>query len=63
MNFYIQEWPNKTATLMLENGTSVWTYPNVESAEAAYNEWHRCQRKEELVADTIQQDSICSAML
>ena len=62
MNFYIQVWPNKTATLMLENGTSVWTYPNVESAEADFNEWHQNQRKDEISNDTMQ-DSLCSAML
>lgn len=62
MNFYIQVWPNKTATLMLENGTAVWTYPNVESAEADYNEWHQCQRKEEPVIDNMS-DGICAAML
>lgn len=62
MNFYIQVWPNKTATLMLENGTAVWTYPNVESAEADYNEWHQYQLKEEPVIDTMP-DGICAAML
>jgi len=62
MNFYIQVWPNKTATLMLENGTSVWTYPNVETAEADYKEWHQEQQREPLSTD-INQDSLCSAML
>jgi len=62
MNFYIQVWPNKTATLMLENGTSVWTYPNVETAEADYKEWHQRQQKEPIESETMQ-DAICSAML
>jgi len=62
MSFYIQVWPNKTATLMLENGTAVWTYPNVESATAAYSEWHQSQRKEDPMIDMLP-DAICTAML
>ncbi len=62
MTFYIQVWPNKTATLMLENGTSVWTYPNIESAQADFNEWHQGQQKESLTNETTQ-DALCYAML
>jgi len=62
MNFYIQVWPNQTATLMLENGTAVWTYPNVETAEADFKEWYQCQPKE-LVSVESTQDSLCTAML
>lgn len=62
MNFYIQVWPNQTATLMLENGTAVWTYPTVEAAEADYNEWHQNQKREnDALAFT--EESGCSAMM
>lgn len=62
MNFYIQVWPNNTATLMLENGTAVWTYPDVASAEAAFNEWHSHQHPEQQTTDMLQ-DPTCAAML
>lgn len=43
MYFYIKEWPNKTATLMLENGTILWTFHNVEEAQKVCIEWYRIQ--------------------
>jgi len=62
MNFYIQVWPNQTATLMLENGTAVWTYPSVEAAEMDFNEWHQHQSKESAIP-SFMQDPACSTML
>ena len=43
MYFYIKEWPNKTATLMSDNGTVLWTFHNVEEAQQVCREWYRIQ--------------------
>ena len=41
MNFQIQEWPDNTATLMLDDGTHLFTYPSVEEAVSVCEEWYR----------------------
>jgi len=46
MDFFIKEWPNKTATLMSENGTVLWTFHNVEQAKEVCLEWYRVQQKD-----------------
>ena len=43
MYFYIKEWSNKTATLMSDNGTVLWTFHSVEEAQAVCKEWYRIQ--------------------
>lgn len=43
MYFYLKEWPNKTATLMSDNGTILWTFHNVEEAQKVCSEWYRVQ--------------------
>ena len=40
MNFYIKEWPNKTATLMSDNGIVLWTFTNVDTALQVCKEWY-----------------------
>ena len=48
MNLYIKEWPNKTATLMLDNGTVLFTFYSVDDAMTACRDWYNCNvRKEE----------------
>ncbi len=41
MKLFIKEWPNKTATIMTENGQVVWTFSNREIAQHACHEWFR----------------------
>lgn len=43
MYFYIKEWPNKTATLMAENGTVLWTFHCVEEARNVVHDWYKAQ--------------------
>jgi len=40
MTFFIREWPNKTATLMADNGTVLWTFPSVEEAQQVCRDWY-----------------------
>jgi len=47
MNFFIKEWPNKTATLMLEDGTVVWTFPSVDEARKVADEWYRTHGRDD----------------
>ena len=44
MVFFIREWPNKTATLMAENGAVLWTFSNVAEAQSVCQEWYRVQK-------------------
>jgi hypothetical protein len=39
MKLFIKEWPNKTATIMTENGQVVWTFSSREIARHACQEW------------------------
>jgi hypothetical protein len=39
MKLFIKEWPNKTATIMTENGQVVWTFSNREIARDACQAW------------------------
>lgn len=39
MRVYIKEWPNKTATIMTENGQVVWTFNSTDQAQQACQEW------------------------
>ena len=39
MRAYIKEWPNKTATIMTEDGQVVWTFSSMEEARRACHEW------------------------
>jgi hypothetical protein len=43
MRFFIKEWPNKTATLLAENGTVLWTFSNAQEAEKVAKDWCRVQ--------------------
>ena len=47
MNFFIKEWPNKTATLMLEDGTVVWTFSSVDEARKVADEWYRTHGRDD----------------
>lgn len=40
MFFYIKEWPNKTATLMANDGHVLWTFHSAEEALKVCRDWH-----------------------
>ena len=48
MNFFIKEWANKTATLMLEDGTVLWTFSSVDEARKVCDEWYKSQGSQEV---------------
>ena len=39
MKVYITEWPNKTATILTENGEVIWSFSSVPEARQACDEW------------------------
>lgn len=43
MAFFIKEWPNKTATLMADNGAVLWSFSSVEEAQQVCREWYNLQ--------------------
>jgi len=45
--FFIREWPDKTATLMADNGAVLWTFPSVEEARQVCRDWYRMQEIEQ----------------
>lgn len=51
MTFFIREWPNKTATLMADNGAVLWTFDSVESAQQVCRDWYRLQIRRENMMD------------
>ncbi|NOX75059.1 MAG: hypothetical protein GXP17_00240 [Gammaproteobacteria bacterium] len=53
MVFFIKEWPNKTATLMADNGTVLWTFSSVDEAQRVCREWYSMQ------ADNVQRSAGC----
>lgn len=40
MFIYIKEWPDYSATIMLNNDVVLWTFNNVEEAARACHEWY-----------------------
>ncbi len=40
MHVIIKQWPNKTATIMSENGQVIWTFSSVSEARLACSDWH-----------------------
>lgn len=60
MNFYIKEWPNKTATLMLSNGCTLFTFRSVDDAVLACKDWYRCHVNENDQTDTRQDRGVAT---
>ena len=44
MNFYIKEWPNKSATLMTDDGIVLWTFSSVTEARKVWHDWRKLQQ-------------------
>jgi hypothetical protein len=40
MLVYIKEWPNKTASILSNNGQVIWTFSSTSEARRACGEWH-----------------------
>lgn len=59
MNFQIHEWPDKSATLMLDDGTQLVTYRSVEEAIAVCEEWYQAQADHD---EETMQDLSCSSL-
>jgi hypothetical protein len=53
MTFFIREWPNKTATLMADNGAVLWTFGSVEEAQKVCRDWYLVQVREEEAVDRV----------
>ena len=68
MRFFIKEWPNKTATLLSENGTVLWTFSNADEAEKVAKDWCRVQGENQVYrldplgsADAVPENTIFNA--
>lgn len=62
MYFYIKEWPNKTATLMSDNGTVLWTFYSVKEAQEVCREWYQVHEEDiDYYADGMSLDPACGA--
>jgi len=44
MNFIIKEWPDKSASLMTENGYNLATFNSLSEARQVYGEWRKSQQ-------------------
>lgn len=40
MKVYIQEWPHKTATIILSSGEKFFNFPSLESATNTCRDWY-----------------------
>lgn len=49
MVVYIREWPNKTATIISDNGQVIWTFSSAAEAHRACREWHNLVANEPVV--------------
>lgn len=47
MEFIIKEWPDKSATLMTENGYNLATFNSLGEARQVYEEWRKSQQARE----------------
>ncbi|VAW95267.1 hypothetical protein MNBD_GAMMA20-412 [hydrothermal vent metagenome] len=43
MIFFIKEWPNRTATLMADNGAVLWTFHSVAEARRVCEAWYKAR--------------------
>ena len=53
MTFFIREWPNKTATLMADNGAVLWTFASVDEAQKVCRDWYLVQIRGEEPSDRL----------
>jgi len=53
MNFYIKEWPDRSASLMTAAGRQLFTFKSVDSALAACGDWYGINKNKIIPALTI----------
>ncbi len=53
MNFYIKEWPDRSASLMTVTGKRLFTFKSVESAMTACGDWYGISKNKIIPALTI----------
>ena len=46
MNFYIKEWPDNTASLLTDDGQTIWTFSSVDEAKSACEDLHLMNRQQ-----------------
>ena len=63
MKVYIKEWPNKTATLMTDNGQVIWTFSSLAEARNVCRAWYRLSPEEIHYDDEVSADPSAAACL
>jgi hypothetical protein len=63
VKLYIKEWPNKTATLMTDNGQVVWTFSSLAEARNVCRAWCRLSPEEIQYGDEVSADPSAAACL
>ncbi len=53
MNFYIKEWPDKTASLMTAAGHQLFSFKNIDSALTACGDWYGTNKNKIIPALTV----------
>jgi len=63
MRLFIKEWPNKTATIMTENGQVVWTFSSSEKARHACQEWFAMLAEEIEYCEILDEERLADSCL
>jgi hypothetical protein len=58
MKLFIKVWPNKTATIMTENGQVVWTFSSREIARNACQEWFTALAEKVEYCEILEEDPL-----
>ena len=58
MRVLVKEWPNKTATLLTENGQVIWTFDSVALAKSACREWFSTLSEQTGIIEIIDEESL-----
>ena len=61
MRLYLKEWPNKSASIMFDNGVTLFTCHDIESARSLLRDWYEYQIENES-PDNDFQDLTCSTL-
>ena len=62
MNLYIYEWPDKTVTLMLENGRTLFNFRNITNALEACDGYYYSDDRRLIINTNKTQDLSCSTL-
>ncbi len=47
MKFTVKEWPDKSASLLTENGYNLATFSSMSEAHKVYGEWRKSQQAQD----------------